>query len=87
MRFIKQPRHVSLYVLERDRPFISMHKPLIYKKMSSTQKHNFMLFFPIPRTDYRKPSFSQNSVISELQCPRHKGKVSYCPSQYQELTT
>ena len=73
MRFVKQPRHVSLYALKRDRPFISMHKPLIYKKISSTQKHNFMLFLPIPRTDYLKLSF-KNCGISELQCPRHKGK-------------
>ena len=58
MRFVKQPRHVSLYALKRDRPFISMHKPLIYKKISSTQKHNFMLFLPIPRTDYLKLIFS-----------------------------
>ena len=58
MRLIKQPRNVSLHALKPDRPFISMYKPLIHKKISSTQKHNLMLFLPIPRTDYLKLSLS-----------------------------
>lgn len=87
MRFVKQPRHVSLYALKRDRPFISMHKPLIYKKISSTQKHNFMLFLPIPRTDYQ--SLVLVKIAGSLSYNVHdtKAKVSYRPSQYQDLTT
>ena len=80
MRFIKQPRHVSLYALKRDRPFISMHKPLIHKKMSSTQKHNFKLFLPIPRTDYLKLSFNQNSGNTELQCPTTTQRQNFITS-------
>ena len=80
MRFIKQPRHVSLYALKRDRPFISMHKPLIHKKMSSTQKHNFKLFLPIPRTDYLKLSFNQNPGNTELQCPMTTQRQNFITS-------
>ena len=75
MRFVKQPRHVSLYALKRDRLFISMHKPLIYKKISSTQKHNFMLFL-------LKIAGSLSYNVYDT-----KAKISYRPSQYQDLTT